>query len=63
MGRRLKYRTDCPLDTWCDTAGSDYQTVPNNRLLVSIARAFGVEIDNYGNQADAEFTAGPLPEL
>jgi hypothetical protein len=63
MGRRLKYRTDCALDTWCDTAGSDYQTVPNNRLLVSIARAFGVEIDNYGNQADAEFTAGPLPEL
>jgi hypothetical protein len=61
MGRRIQYRTDCPLGTYCDPASSDYETVPNNRLLVSIAQAFGVEIDRYGSHpADA---GGALAEL
>jgi len=63
MGRRLKYRTDCPLGTECAITSADYQTVPNNRLLVSIAQAFGVEIDYYGNQAEFEHTSGTLPQL
>ncbi len=63
MGRRIKYRTDCPLDTECETTSPDYQTVPNNRLLVSIAQAFEIDVNHYGDQANAEFTAGPLPEL
>jgi hypothetical protein len=63
MGRRLKYRTDCPLGTYCDTTSTDYQTVPNNRLLVSIAQAFGVDVDTYGSQPVQNTTSGGLAEL
>ena len=63
MGRRIQYRTDCPLGTWCDPNGSDYQTVPNNQLLVSIAQAFGVDVVSYGVQAEAQYSTGTLPGL
>ena len=63
MGRRLKFASDCPLGTWCDASGSGYQTMGNNRLLVSIAGAFGVDIGSYGDQAEPGLVAGPLPEL
>lgn len=63
MGRRLKFRTDCPLGTACDTKGEDYETVPNNRLLVSIAQAFGVDIAFYGDQPRFEDSEGTLPGL
>ena len=63
MGRRIQYRTDCPLGTWCDPKGTDYQTVPNNRLLVSIAQAFGVDVASYGIQAEAQYSIGALPRL
>jgi hypothetical protein len=63
MGRRIKYRTDCPLGTYCEPGSSDYETVPNNRLLVSIARAFGVEIDRYGTQPNPANAEGALAEL
>ena len=63
MGRRIQYRTDCPLGTWCDPKGADYQTMPNNRLLVSIAQAFGVDLVSYGIQAEAQYSGGTLPGL
>ncbi|MEI9937617.1 MAG: DUF1552 domain-containing protein [Pseudomonadota bacterium] len=64
MGRRIKYRTDCPLGTWCDENGPDYQTVSNNQVLVSIAQAFGLDgVVGYGTQADAQYSTGTLPEL
>jgi hypothetical protein len=63
MGRRLRYRTDCPLGTRCDGTSSAYQTVPNNWLLVSIAQAFGVELASYGIQAEAQYAGGTLPQL
>jgi hypothetical protein len=63
MGRRIRYRTDCQLGTQCDVTSSDYQTVPNNRLLVSLARAFGVETDEYGQQPNIEYSTGALAEL
>ncbi|MET0791052.1 MAG: DUF1552 domain-containing protein, partial [Polyangiaceae bacterium] len=63
MGRRLQYRSDCPLGTWCDTASSDYQTVSNNRVLVSIAQAFEIDTDSYGTQAEAQYSIGTLPDL
>jgi hypothetical protein len=63
MGRRLRYRTDCPPGTACDPKGSDYETVPSNRLLVSLARAFGAELEAYGTQPEYELSAGALPEL
>jgi len=63
MGRRIKFDTDCPLGTWCDESSSAYQTMANNRLLVSIAGAFGVDIGSYGDQAEPGLVAGPLPQL
>lgn len=63
MGRRIKFRTDCPLDTWCDEKSDDYQTVTNNRLLVSIAQAFGVDTDMFGSQPDVQDAIGTLPGL
>jgi hypothetical protein len=63
MGRRIKYRTECTLGTWCDPAGADYQTVANNLLLNSIAAAFGVNVPNFGSQSDPSLATGPLPGL
>jgi len=63
MGRRIRYRTDCPFGTPCDPNGSDYETMPNNRLLVSIAQAFGVDLVSYGIQAEAQYSSGTLPGL
>jgi hypothetical protein len=63
MGRRIKYRTDCPLGTYCEPSSSDYETVPSNRLLVSIAQAFGVEVEEYGSQPNPESAKGTLAEL
>ena len=37
--------------------------MPNNRLLVSIAQAFGVDIVSYGIQAEAQYSSGTLPGL
>jgi hypothetical protein len=37
--------------------------VSNNRLLVSIAQAFGIQIDSYGTQTEAKFKTGALTEL
>jgi hypothetical protein len=63
MGRRIKYRTECPLGTACTKDDPDYQTMPNNRLLVSIARAFGIEIDTFGNVRASGTQVGGLDEL
>jgi hypothetical protein len=63
MGRRIQCRPDCPLGTYCDPNGSDYDAVPNNRLLVSIAQAFGVEVDRYGSQPNTADAEGTLAEL
>jgi hypothetical protein len=63
MGRRIKYRTDCPLGTDCDKTSSDYETNPNNRLLVSIAQAFGIDINEYARQDQYPEAIGPLPGL
>lgn len=63
MGRRIQFRTDCPLGTYCDETSSDFETQPNNRLLVSIAQAFGIETDNFGRQPLFASSIGPLPGL
>jgi hypothetical protein len=63
MGRRITYRTDCPLGTNCDDHSPQYRTVPNNWLLVSIARAFGVQAHAYGRQFDNTISGGVLAEL
>jgi hypothetical protein len=63
MGRRIRYRTDCPLGTNCDTHGAEYRTMPNNWLLVSIAQAFGLPVFSYGRQFDTTKSTGVLAEL
>ncbi len=42
---------------------SDGTGIPNNRLLVSIARAFGADIDSYGDSPDPAVVQGQLPGL
>jgi hypothetical protein len=63
MGRRLQYPVECPTGIDCDFNALDAPTVANNRLLISIAQAFGADIEHFGDQADPSLGAGPLPEL
>jgi hypothetical protein len=63
MGRRIKFPADCPSGTWCDANGPQYQTMGNNRLLLSILQVYGIELSTYGNQAAPALVAGPLPQL
>jgi hypothetical protein len=37
--------------------------VPNNRVLVAIAQAFGVEVERFGHSADPRIVTGRLEEL
>ena len=72
MGRRLRLRDDCaqatldfslPWSPACTDRGREDTRVFNNKLLVSIAQAFGVEIDSFGTQGDGGATKGALSEL
>lgn len=56
MGRRLALAPDC-----CAGPDAESRGVTNNRLLVSLARLFGVEIDSYGSQPDVRDATGALP--
>jgi hypothetical protein len=63
MGRRIKYPTDCPMGTMCTNTSPEYKTVANNKLLTSIANAFGVPVENYGWQLFDPLSLGSLAEL
>ena len=64
MGRRLRLRDDsCGNKALCMSIGPDDGRVLNNKLLVSIAQAFGVPIDTFGTQADGGACRGALTEL
>ena len=64
MGRRLKLKADCPTDSpWCGDNDAVFTPVTNSKLLVSIAQAFGQEVDKFGTQPDPALTAGALSEL
>lgn len=62
MGRRIRLAPDCPPNNeWC---GEDIKVnSTNNHLLVSIAQAFGVEVESFGTQPDPALTTGGLSEL
>lgn len=64
FGRRLKLATDCfaPNDS-CGARDPKYASGASNHLLVSIAQAFGVQIDTFGKGADSTFTTGALSGL
>jgi hypothetical protein len=62
MGRRVKLAADCPPDNeWCGEGVINNRS--NNHLLVSIAQAFGAEIDSFGTQPDESLTTGALSEI
>jgi hypothetical protein len=64
MGRRLKLQPDCPADSpWCGPNDSVFTPVTNSKLLVSIAQAFGQEINEFGTQPDPTLVSGTLPGL
>jgi hypothetical protein len=60
MGRRVVLAADCPAR---DVACSTPTFVPNNKLLVTIAQAFGIPIDAFGTTVDPANTSGALSEL
>ena len=64
FGRRLKLAADCarPNDS-CMARDPKYANGANNHLLVSIAQAFGVNVNTFGNGVDSTFTTGPLSGL
>ena len=64
MGRRLRMVPDCnDMTPWCAPGEKNYQGTANNHLLVSIAQAFGVQIDSFGSQTEMQHTMGALDGL
>lgn len=52
------------IDLRCDGSGcSPSELRPNNRLLVSILQAFGIETDSFGHAHDTSIITGHLTEL
>lgn len=61
MGRRIALKPNCAMNQrWC--SGQE-QYVPQNRVLVAIAQAFGVETNSYGAGTDSSVDDGVLSEL
>lgn len=64
LGRRLRMSPDClPPNDSCQVRDPMYASGANNHLLVSLAQAFGVEIESFGQGPDSSFTTGALPGL
>lgn len=64
MGRRLRMNPDCPTTSpWCSEKDANFMGVSNNKILVSIAQAFGVAVETYGTQPDPKLTTGTLTGL
>jgi hypothetical protein len=64
MGRRLAQPFQCPsTDQWCSPTAADYDVTANNHLLVSIAQAFGVNVDTFGTQPNSKDCTGALSGL
>jgi len=63
MGRRLKLAADCPAtDQWCEGKAT-YTPTANSKLLVSIAQAFGVDVNSFGTQPNPANVTGALSGL
>lgn len=63
MGRRIKAGASCPEnDPWCPGKPA-YTPTTNSKILVSVAQAFGVEVDTFGTQNDPKFVTGALSAL
>jgi len=63
MGRRLKMAPGCPTtDQWC-VGRPTYTPTTNSKILVSIAQAFGVEVNTFGTQPNPADVTGALSAL
>jgi hypothetical protein len=64
FGRRLLTSPDCsPPNDSCSARDPKYAAGANNHLLVSIAQAFGADIESFGRGPDGAFTTGALSGL
>ena len=64
FGRRIQTSPECPTpNDSCSPRDPKYASGANNHLLVSIAQAFGVEIDSFGRGPESAFTTGALSGL
>lgn len=64
MGRHIRLGQDCSDGTpWCAPGDMLFSGVSNNHLLVSIAQAFGVQVDTFGTQVEAKHMTGALSGL
>jgi hypothetical protein len=65
MGRHMKTGPDCsdPNNSWCAPGDPTFVGVSNNHLLVSIAQAFGVQIDTFGTQVETKHDTGAMSGL
>jgi len=64
MGRHLKLKADCPTESpWCGEQDATFTTITNSKLLVSVAQAFGQEVDKFGTQPEPAHVTGALSEL
>ncbi|HVW25614.1 MAG TPA: DUF1552 domain-containing protein [Polyangiaceae bacterium] len=64
MGRHIRLGPDCSDGTpWCAPGDATFTGVSNNHLLISIAQAFGVQIDTFGTQVETKHDTGELSEL
>jgi hypothetical protein len=64
FGRRIRVSPDCaPPNDSCSVRDPKFASGASNHLLVSIAQAFGVDIDSFGQGPDSTFTTGALAGL
>ena len=63
MGRRLKMAPGCPpTDLYC-VGRPTYTPTTNSKILVSIAQAYGVDVNTFGTQPNAADVTGALTAL
>ena len=63
MGRRLKMAPGCPSsDVWC-TGKATYKPTTNSKILVSIAQAFGQDVNTFGTQPLKADVTGALSAM
>ena len=64
FGRHLKLDPDCaPPNDSCMAHDAKFANGANNHLLVSIAQAFGVNVNSFGKGPTSAFTTGALAGL
>lgn len=64
MGRHMRLGMDCSDGSpWCAPGDMLFTGVSNNHLLISIAQAFGVQLDSFGTQVETKHSQGALSGL